>query len=72
MPAGVGALYERTSFRLEECAVIDRTYTTLEIRIRKTPSRKCGLAADVTLQLRDLELLVGDDVTHEVVDRNHP
>ncbi len=25
--SGVGALYERTSFQLEECAVIDRTYT---------------------------------------------
>ena len=25
---GVGALHERTLFRIEECAVIDRTYTS--------------------------------------------
>ncbi len=35
--SGVGALYERTSFRFEECAVIDRTYTVARGYFRFMP-----------------------------------
>ena len=33
----VGALYERTGFRLDECAVIDRTYTSTAALSETTP-----------------------------------